>query len=127
MKIKDILTESSPTDIVARFYKEASAESDRFYNLEDVLYKEKNDRYYEDYFGSWFNNEITPVFTKPVTEAQPVYNSKPEGRNLQSPGYRGLQYALQAAGLPYNHNVQLYQNGPQNMILPTPEDGQLNP
>jgi len=107
MKLKDILKES-PTDIVARFYKEASPKSDRFYNLEDVIYKEKNNEYYDEYFKKWFTEEITPVFTTPVTKAQPVYNSKPTGSNLQSPGYRGLQYALAAAGLPYNHNVQKY-------------------
>lgn len=108
MKIKDVLNEGV-TDIVARFYKEASTESDRFYNLEDVKYKEKNATYYDEHFKEWFAEDIVPVFTKPVDRPQPVYNSRPEGSKLQSPGYRGLQYALAAAGLPYNHNVQKYQ------------------
>ena len=108
MKIKDLLNESV-TDIVARFYKEASADSDRFYNLEDVKYKEKNKKYYDEHFKEWFAEDVVPVFTKPVDKPQKEYNPKPEGSKLQSPGYRGLQYALAAAGLPYNHNVQKYQ------------------
>ncbi len=107
MKIKEILKES-PTDLVARFYKEASADADRFYNLEDVKYKEKNAKYYDEHFKEWFKNDIVPVFEKPVHKSQPMYNSRPEGSKLQSPGYRGLQYALAAAGLPYNHGVQKY-------------------
>ncbi len=108
MKLKEILKES-PTDVVARFYKEASADSDRFYNLEDVKYKEKNAKYYDKHFKEWFNEDIVPVFTKPTDRPQPAYNSIPQGSKLQSPGYRGLQYALAAAGLPYNHSVQKYQ------------------
>ena len=107
MKIKDLLNESA-TDIVARFYKEASADSDRFFNLEDVKYKEKNSKYYDEHFKQWFAEDIVPVFTKPTDKPQPAYNSKPEGSKLQSPGFRGLQYALAAAGLPYNHSVQKY-------------------
>ena len=41
MKFKDILNEST-TDVVARFYIEASREYDKFYNPEDIKYKEKN-------------------------------------------------------------------------------------
>ena len=108
MKLKDLLNESA-TDIVARFYKEASADTDRFFNLEDVKYKEKNAEYYDEHFKEWFAEDIVPVFTKPVTRPQPGYNPRPEGSKLQSPGYRGLQYALAAAGLPYNHGVQKYQ------------------
>jgi len=107
MKLQDILLES-PTDTVARFYKEAGKDMDRYYNLEDVQYKEKNAGYYEEHFKKWFTEGIAPVFTKPVTAPQAPYNTKPEGTKLQSPGYRGLQYALHAAGLPYNKNVQLY-------------------
>ena len=108
MKIKDVLLES-PTDVVARFYKEASVDSDRFYNLEDVKYKEKNKEYYDEHFKQWFAEDIVPVFTRPVSKPQPKYDSKPTGTHLQSPGYRGLQYALAAAGLPYNHSVQKYK------------------
>ena len=124
MKIKDILNESV-TDIVARFYKEASADSDRFYNLEDVKYKEKNAKYYDEHFKEWFNEDIVPVFTKPVDTPQPGYNPKPEGSKLQSPGYRGLQYALAAAGLPYNHAVQKYRpNAPA--VMSSEMDGARN-
>ena len=107
MKIKDLLNESA-TDIVARFYKEASADSDRFYNLEDVKYKAKNAKHYDEHFEQWFKEGIVPVFTKPVDKPQHPYNHIPEGSKLQSPGFRGLQYALAAAGLPYNKNVQKY-------------------
>jgi len=116
MKIKDVLLNEGVTDIVARFYKEASADSDRYFNLEDVKYKEKNSKYYDEHFKQWFEEGVAPIFTKPVDTPQPKYNSKPEGSHLQSPGYRGLQYALAAAGLPYNHNVQKYQpNAPALM------------
>jgi len=118
MKIKEILKES-PTDLVARFYKEASAEADRFYNLEDVKYKEKNAKYYDENFKGWFKNDIVPVFEKPSTKPQPEYRPKPVGSELQSPGYRGLQYALAAAGLPYNHGVQKYQ--PNAPLAPSAE------
>jgi len=108
MKFKEIIKES-PTDVVARFYKEASADSDRLFNSENVKYKEKNNEYYEKHFKQWFSEEIVPVFTKPVSRPQPVYNNVPDNHKLQSPGYRGLQYALHHAGLPYNHNVQKYE------------------
>ena len=115
MKIKQILGESA-TDIVARFYKEASADSDRFYNLEDVKYKDKNKEYYDEHFKQWFNEDIVSVFTTPVGKPQKPYTPKPEADKIQSPGYRGLQYALAAAGLPYNPNVQKYRpNAPSVM------------
>lgn len=107
MKIKDLINEGV-TDIVARFYKEASTNTDRFYNLEDVKYKELNKEYYDEHFKQWFAEDVVPVFTKPTTRPQPVYNSEPTGSKLQSPGFRGLQYALHAAGLPYNRGVQKY-------------------
>jgi len=125
MKIKDLLNESA-TDVVARFYKEASKDMDKFYNPEDVKYKEKNNRYYEEHFKQWFSEEIVPVFTKPVTRPQPEYTNKPKPDKLQSPGYRGLQYALAAAGLPYNHNVQAYKPDPQRMLASQTMDGARN-
>ena len=115
MKIKDILNESA-TDIVARFYKEASADSDKFYNLEDVKYKDKNKEYYDEHFKQWFNEGIVSVFTTPINKPQKPYTSKPTGEEIQSPGYRGLQYALAAAGLPYNPNVQKYKPNAQAIM-----------
>src|ERR1035437_977980 len=108
MKIKDILNEDA-TCSVARFYKEAGKDYEKFYNPEVVKYQEKNAKYYDEFFEQWFKNDVVPVFTKPVTKAQPVYDNVPQGSKLQSPGFRGLQYALAAAGLPYNHNVQEYK------------------
>lgn len=98
----------SPEDTVARFYKEASADSEQLYNKEAVKYKEKNNEYYDKHFESWFSEEITPVFTKPIEDTRSKYTNIPKKGKLQSPGYRGLHHALQAAGLPYNHNVQKY-------------------
>lgn len=125
MKIKDILNESA-TDVVARFYKEASANFDRYYNLEDVKYKEKNNKYYDEHFKEWFAEEIVPVFTKPVDKPQPKYTISPEQGKLQSPGYRGLQYAKAAAGLPYNHKVQSYQSDPSRAIAVQTMDAARN-
>lgn len=115
MKLKDILTESS-TDVVARFYKEAGKDFDRFYNKEDVEYKEKTKGYYEKFFDSWFKEGIAPVFAKPTTPAQAEYTNKPGKGKLQSPGYRGQQYAKARADMPYDHNVQRYEpNAPAIM------------
>lgn len=125
MKMKDILNESS-TDVVARFYKEASQSYDKFYNPEVVKYKEKNDEYYDDHFKQWFNEEVVPVFTKPVDKPQPEYNHLPKDGKLQSPGYRGLQYALAAAGLPYNHNVQRYEPNASRMLASQTMDAVRN-
>lgn len=125
MRIKDILNESS-ADVVARFYKEASADLDKFYNLEDVVYKNKNKEYYKEHFEQWFKEEITPVFTKPITKPQPEYTNKPKEGKLQSPGYRGLQYALHAAGLPYNKNVQAYKSDPNRALAAQTMDGCRN-
>lgn len=125
MKFKDILLES-PTDIVARFYKEASKSYDKFYNPEDAKYKEKNAKYYDDHFKQWFNEEIVPVFTKPVTEPQPEFTNSPKSGKLQSPGYRGLQYALAGAGLPYNHKVQRYEPNASRMLASQTMDGARN-
>lgn len=125
MKIKDILNESA-TDVVARFYLEAGKEMDKFYNPEDVKYKEKNNKYYEEHFKQWFSEEVVPVFTKPVTKPQPEYTNQPKEGKLQSPGYRGLQYALCAAGLPYNHDVQAYRADPQRMLASHTMDGARN-
>ena len=107
MNFKDLLNESA-TDIVARLYKESSAKSEKFYNPENVKYKNQNKVYYENFFKDYFKEEITPVFTKPVDKPQKQYTNVPKDGKLQSPGYRGLHYALQAAGLPYDHNVQKY-------------------
>lgn len=125
MKFKDILNESA-TDMVARFYKEASQSYDKFYNPEDIKYKEKNAKYYDEHFKSWFTEEIVPVFTKPVTAPQAEYTNKPAEGKLQSPGYRGLQYAKAAADLPYDHNVQRYEPNPTKIVATQTMDGARN-
>jgi hypothetical protein len=125
MKLKDLLLES-PTDAVARFYIEASADSDKFFNPEDVKYKEKNRKYYEEYFKEWFNEDVVTVFTKPVDEPQPEYTNLPKPSKLQSPGFRGLQYALAAAGLPYNHDVQDYKVDAARILATQTMDGARN-
>jgi len=125
MKIKDILLES-PTDVVARFYKEAGADYEKFYNPEVVKYKEKNSKHYDEYFKKWFNEDIVPVFIRPVDKAQPVYTNKPKESKLQSPGYRGLQYALASAGLPYSHDVQRYNPDPARALATQTMDGARN-
>lgn len=125
MKLKDILNESS-TDVVARFYKEASESYDKFYNPEVTKYKKQNKEYYDDYFKQWFNEEVVPVFVKPLTKPQAEYTNSPKEGKLQSPGYRGLQYALAAAGLPYNHKVQRYEPNPSRMVASQTMDGARN-
>lgn len=109
MKIKDILLNEDTTCSVARFYKEASAGFDKFYNSENAKYRNKNKQYYDEHFDLWYSKEVVPVFTKPTDVPQVSYTNKPTGAAHQSPGYRGLQYALRAAGLPHN-NVQNYQS-----------------
>ena len=118
MKIKQILGESV-TDIVARFYLEASESYDKFYNTEVVKFKEKNHEYYDEHFKKWFSEEIFPVFTKPTTKPQPEYTNIPKAGKVQSPGYRGQQYALAASGLPYDHKVQRYEPNIANIIAPS--------
>lgn len=125
MKIQDILNESA-TDVVARFYKEASKEYDEFYNPEDVKYKRKNGEYYSEHFKEWFTEDVIPVFTNPITKPQPEYTNKPKEDRTQSPGYRGLQYALAAAGLPYNHNVQKYEPNASKMLASQTMDSVRN-
>lgn len=125
MKLKDILLES-PTDVVARFYKEAGHDFDKFYNPENVKYKSKTQEYYDEYFKEWFAEDVVSVFTKPVDKPQPEYTNKPKGGRLQSPGYRGLQYALARAGLPYNQNVQRYEPNPSRMLSAQTMDGTRN-
>ena len=107
MKIKEFLTESS-TDLVARFYKQASREVDEQYNPEAVQISDMNKEYYKEFFHDWFTEGLAPVFTKPVTKPQPAYRPEPQPGQRQSPGYRGQQYAKCAAGMPYNHKVQNY-------------------
>lgn len=114
MKLKDVLNESV-TDIVARFYKEAGRDFDKFYNKEDVEYKDKTKEYYDEHFKQWFNEEIVPVFTKPTGIVQPEYTNIPKQGKSQSPGYRGQQYAKAAADMPYDHNVQRYEPNRQAM------------
>lgn len=125
MLLKDILNESA-TDIVARFYKEASKSSDKFYNPENVKYKDQTAEYYEKHFKEWFNEDIVPVFTKPIDKPQPEYTNKPKDGKLQSPGYRGLQYALAAAGLPYNHSVQRYEPNASKIVATQTMDAVRN-
>lgn len=125
MKIREFLKEDV-TDVIARYYKEASEESDRFMNPEDVKYKNINQEYYQKYFKDWFREEAVPVFRKPVTEAQPEYRTIPKQGKLQSPGYRGLQYALAHAGLPYNHNVQRYDPSMQLLANQTMDGARNN-
>lgn len=116
MKLKELLNEGV-TDIVARFYVEAGRDFDKYYNKEDVEYKDKQAGYYEEYFESWFDREVVPVFTRPVTQSQPPYTNKPKDGRLQSPGYRGQQYAKAHADMPYDHNVQRYD--PDVSIAPS--------
>lgn len=125
MKIKDILNESA-TDVVARFYKEAGKDYDKFYNPEDVKYKDKNKEYYDEHFKQWFGEGVVPVFTEPTTKPQAEYTTKPKEGKLQSPGYRGLQYALAAAGLPYNHKVQRYEPNASRMLASQTMDSVRN-
>jgi len=125
MKMKEFLGESA-TDIVARFYLEAGNDYDKFYNPEDVKYKSKNKEYYEKDLKQWFSEEIVPVFLKPTTEPQPEYTNKPKEGKLQSPGYRGLQYALAKSGLPYNHEVQRYEPNASRMVASHTMDGARN-
>jgi len=125
MKLKDILLES-PTDVVARFYKEAGQAYDRYYNPEDTKYKEQNRRYYAKFFKEWFEDGRVPVFERPTTPAQPEYRNRPKPGQEQSPGYRGLQYTLAAAGLPYDHNVQRYEPNAAKMVAPQVMDGARN-
>lgn len=125
MKIKEFLGESA-TDVVARFYKEATADQDNFYNPEDVKYKEKNHKYYEEHFKEWFAEDVVPVFTKPTDKVQPEYTNTPKKGKLQSPGYRGLQYALAAADLPYNHEVQRYEPNASRMLASQTMDAAKN-
>lgn len=123
MKINDIILTEDTTCSVARFYKEGGKDFDRFYNPEDFKYKMKNQEYYQKYFDEWFDDEEVPVFTKPVDKPQQEYRTKPQGSALQTPGYRGLQYALAAAGLPYNHNVQEYKTDPSRAVASQTMDG----
>jgi len=104
MKIKDILNESC-TDLVAKYYVEASEEFEEHYNGEAHFFADKNKEYYDKYFKEWFEDGKVPVFDKPITPAQPPYRHNPKKGDPQSPGYRGKQYALARAGLPYDHNV----------------------
>lgn len=126
MKIKDLLNESA-TDVVARFYLEAGKDHEQFYNPEIVKYRDKNQKYYDEHFKSWFNEDIVPVFTKPVDKPQPEFSIAPKQGKLQSPGYRGLQYALAAAGLPYNHKVQRYEENASRMLASQTMDAAKNP
>jgi hypothetical protein len=125
MKIKEFLGESA-TDIVARFYKESGKDAEARMNPENVKYKDTNNEYYDDHFKEWFDEGVVPVFTKPAKSVDPVYTSKPEQGKLQSPGYRGLQYAKAAAGLPYNHNVQRYEPNVARMVAAQTMDGAKN-
>jgi hypothetical protein len=125
MLIKDILNESA-TDVVARFYIEASKEMDKFYNPEDAKYKEKNNKYYQEHFKEWFKEEIVPIFQKPVDKPQPSFTNAPKEGKLQSPGYRGKQYALARSGLPYDHKVQRYHPNLTNAVAPNVMDGARN-
>ena len=104
MKISELLTESA-TDVVARHYKEASEQLDLYYNKEAAQYAQKSRDYYSEYFKDW-DNGVAPVFTQPVTKAQPKYDTVPGKDGQQSAGYRGLQYAKARAGMSYDHNVQ---------------------
>jgi hypothetical protein len=125
MKLKELLLES-PTDIVARFYKEAGDRFDSQYNPEDAKYKKQAQAYYDENFKEWFAEQIVPVFTKPIDKPQPPYTVTPKDGKLQSPGYRGLQHAKAAAGLPYNHDVQRYTPNASKMLAPKTMDATLN-
>lgn len=96
MKIKDVLLES-PTDLIARFHRtpEACAAADRLNQQADEIAKQ-NEEHYMTYFGEFYSNGATPVFTTKdnnVTDAKPL-NNKPEDPQHASNGYRGLKHAL---------------------------------
>jgi hypothetical protein len=125
MKIKEVLSEGV-TDIVARFYKEAGREFDQVYNREDVKYKDQTREYYKEFFEDWYKDDIVPVFLKPTTKPQKEYDTKPKEGVLQSPGYRGQQYAKARADVPYDKNVQGYEPQASQMLPSHTMDGAIN-
>lgn len=107
MKLADLLLENS-TDLVAKYYIDATKSFDERYNTEAAINSHKNQEYYKEYFKEWYKNGTTPVFEKPGKPTQSSYDHNPKKGVIQSPGYRGKQNALKAAGLPYNKYTQDY-------------------
>lgn len=101
MKLRELLNES-PTDVVARLYKEASEDYDRKFNTDAAAYKTKNSEYYQKHFENWKETGITPVFDKPIEKDPHPYTNQPDDTREKSPGYRGLHRALKASNLPYD-------------------------
>jgi hypothetical protein len=100
MNIKDILLES-PTDLIARYHRtpKACAAADRLNQVAEK-FAEQNKEHYMSYFGEFYKNGSTPVFTTEdnnVTEATPL-NNKPEDPQHASNGYRGIRRAMQLSG-----------------------------
>lgn len=121
MKLTELLLES-PTDLVARFYKEADADYDRYYNTDNADYKDKNQEFSKKQFKSWYDSGQTPVFSQPVETEQPAYNVTPASGKRQSPGYRGQQYAKARAGIPYDKTVEPYRTNPGLNLLRQAQD-----
>ena len=92
MKIFEVLNES-PTDIVARFYKEAATDFDTLYNPEDDLYKRQNQKYYQNYLKDQPADVSTSVFKTPVERPSKKYSNNPDS-HIESPGRRGLKSVL---------------------------------
>ncbi len=105
MKIRELIYES-PTDIVARLYKEADSDYDRKYNTDAAKYQAKNKDYYDKHFADWQKSGQTPVFTKPTESDPHPFTNQPKSDREQSPGYRGLHRARKAAALPHDANAR---------------------
>lgn len=106
MRYTELLTES-PTDNVARHYKEASATTDLKYNTAAVNYSNLTGRYYDAFFKDFKEGGAVPVFEKPVMDDKSVepFSNKLEYGEIQSPGHRGLQVLRALAGLSYDRNI----------------------
>lgn len=107
MKLLELLNES-PVDLVAKYYKDASKSLDNRYNCEANYFADINKEYYENNFKEFYENGTIPVFDKPAKPTEASYDHNPKKNDRQSPGYRGKQNALKAAGLPYNKYTQNY-------------------
>jgi len=101
MKIKDLINEDC-TDLVAKYYVDASKSLDDKFNPEAAYNSRRNKEHYTD----WNKTGLAPIITKPGKSHQPKYNHNPEGSEVQTPGYRGKQTALKRAGLPYDKHTQ---------------------
>lgn len=105
MRLYEILNEGV-TDLVAHYYPDADPNEDNAMNPAVKTYHDENAKHYKRYFEDFYKTGQAPIINDKGDEDAESWTAKPKKHEIQSPGYRGREYAKSRAGQEYDQEVQ---------------------